>query len=166
MRNRKAAQNSPYEVTCVQLPQQSLYGLHQPSNDRTQARDIPRLSAMLEAKAGDILPLYVVSKDYKADNGDFTLFLGGEAQAAELEAEVLPGGIYARLEIRPRFRFLWGAAVGAAKRWFYTQWLPASPYEAVNLEYELHTETAMGKHPTASLFFAIRKKAEAEPLAK
>lgn len=60
--------------------------------------------------------------------------------------------------MRPKLGILGGPAVGEAKRWFYTRWLPQSPYEAVNLEYELHTDKTVGKHPSVGLLFALREK--------
>lgn len=45
-----------------------------------------------------------------------------------------------------------------AKKYFYTQWLPQSKYEAKNMEYEFHTEKSIGKHPTVDIIFAISSK--------
>ena len=152
------------DTLCIlEPPEQTLYGLHMQSGDRTQSRDIPALSAAFYAriggKPGAVLPLYVVSKSYDAASGCFTLFVGDDGSNRGLEQELLPAGVYARLEVRPRLGLLWGPAIGAAKRWFYTRWLPGSGYEAVNLEYELHTEKSVGKHPSVALLFAIREKA-------
>lgn len=104
----------------------------------------------------------MVSRDYDAAAGTFTLFLGDDGSNRGLEQEILPAGLYAKLEIRPKLGFLWGPAIGAAKRWFYRKWLPASAFEAVNLEYELHTEKSIGKHPSIDLLFAVRRRAETE----
>lgn len=150
-----------YSITLTEQPEQTLYGLHQPSNDRTQRRDIPSLSKrfyhQLGAEPGTVLPFYVVSKEYRPDDGSFSLFLGGECPC-DLECEALPAGTYAVLPVRPKLGFLWGSAIGQAKRWFYTQWLPNSGYEAVNLEYERHTRQSVGRHPSIELRFAIRRK--------
>lgn len=150
-----------YSITLTEQPEQTLYGLHQPSSDRTQSRDIPslskRFSHQLGEKPGDVLPFYVISKDYRPDDGSFSLFIGGE-RPCELECETLPAGTYAVLSVRPKLGFLWGPAIGQAKRWFYTRWLPESGYEAVNLEYERHTLQAVGRNPSIELHFAIRRK--------
>lgn len=77
-----------------------------------------------------------------------------------LEALTLPAGIYARMTVRPWLKCLWGPAIGAAKRFFYTRWLPGSFYGAMNMEYEHHTEKSIGRHPEIELFFAVEKKTE------
>lgn len=53
-------------------------------------------------------------------------------------------------------------AYRAAKRYFYTRWLPDIPYRAKNIEYEHHTEKSLGRHPEIELFFAVEKKTETE----
>ena len=150
-----------YEVALTKQPRQMLYGLHKNSGDKAQSRDISCLSkqfyAHIGAKPEMVLPFYVVSRDYDAAAEAFTLFIGDDGSNRGLEQEVLPAGIYAKLELRPRLGFLWGHSVGRAKRWFYTQWLPGSGYEAVNLEYELHTKKSVGKHLAVDLLFAIRR---------
>lgn len=155
-----------YEPIIFRQEEQLLYGLHAPSADQTQSRDIPALSTAfynrIGGKPGAQLPFYVVSKDYDKASGGFTLFVGGEGSNQSLETEVLPAGIYAKLEVCPKLGFLWGPAIGAAKRWFYTQWLPGSGYEALNLEYELHTEKSVGKHPSVALLFAIVRRKNGE----
>lgn len=152
-----------YPLTFTEEPSHILYGLRMQSNDRTQHHDIPALSKRFYDESGtspgSVLPFYVVSKDYHRDTGDFVLFIGSVAKCGP-ERETIPAGCYARLTVRPRFRFLWGFSVGKAKRWFYTRWLPSSNYEAINLEYELHTKKTIEKHPAAELFFAIRRKTD------
>lgn len=157
---------SKFQIAFVAQPEQVLYGLHQQSNNQSQRKDIPSLSAQFYDRIGAtpkaVLPLYIVSRDYDDAAGTFTLFIGDDGSNHGLERETLPSGTYAKLEVRPKLGLLWGLAVGAAKRWFYTQWLPRSPYEAVNLEYELHTEKSVGKRPAVDLLFAIRSKSAHE----
>ena len=69
-----------------------------------------------------------------------------------------PPGEYAGMTVRPRLGFLWGAAIGAAKRYLYQKWLPQSPYGTLNMEYELHTEKSIRSHPSMDLFFAVKRK--------
>ena len=69
-----------------------------------------------------------------------------------------PPGEYAGMTVRPRLGFLWGAAIGAAKRYFYQKWLPQSPYGTLNMEYELHTEKSIRSHPSMDIFFAVKRK--------
>lgn len=160
MREKRVFSVSRYQLKLTEQPEKLLYGLHRPSGDRQQRRDIPDLAARFYRHLGveRVLPFYVVSRDYDRGSGRFTLFVGDDGSNRALETELLPAGTYARLRVRPMLGFLWGPAVGAAKRWFYTGWLPKSAYEAVNLEYELHTEKTVGRHPTAELLFALRKR--------
>lgn len=68
------------------------------------------------------------------------------------------GGIYGKVVVKPKLGFLWGLAVGEAKRYFYVQWLPASDYDALHMEYELHTEKSVPKKPVIALYIAITEK--------
>ena len=107
---------------------------------------------------GSVLPFFVLSRNYDGRNGSFELFVGGALEKDELEQAFLPPGEYAGMTVRPRLGFLWGAAIGAAKRYFYQKWLPQSPYGTLNMEYELHTEKSIRSHPSMVLFFAVKRK--------
>lgn len=150
-----------YEVRVEQMGERVVYGVGAASNDRTLAHDIDRLAkAHAEAAgapAGGSVPLFVVSHAYDPSAGDCELFVGGEAEADGLERFAIPAGAYARIELAPALRALWGASVGKAKRWLYTTWLPTSGYVALNLEYEHHTEKTLGRRPRVDLLFAIEK---------
>ncbi len=100
---------------------------------------------------GSVLPFFVLSRNYDGRNGSFELFVGGALEKDGLEQAFLP-------PVRPRLGFLWGAAIGAAKRYFYQKWLPQSPYGTLNMEYELHTEKSIRSHPSMDLFFAVKRK--------
>ena len=143
------------EPALINLEQKMLYGLRRRSNDKTQQRDIPELCAKLYEKSGSkqVLPLYVVSNGYDQKTKNFELFVGGETDYHGADTMTLPAGIYAEVAVRPLLGFLWGAAIGKAKRWFYQVWLPESDFEAENLEYELHKEDRK-----VVLRFAIRRK--------
>ena len=151
-----------FVVKLMEQEERRLYGLGQPSGDRRQRRDIPALSERffrsVGAAPGTLLPFYVLSKDYDAGSGSFALFVGGTRPHPGLEEELLPAGIYARIEVQPRLGVLWGLSIGAAKRWFYTRWLPENCFEAVNLEYELHTTKSTGRRPSVDLLFALQLK--------
>ncbi len=148
----------------------SIYGLEMPSNDRSLARDIPalsdRLCKALGKEPGTLLPYYVVTRDYNPETKASGLFIGTEQknvqladrQDAGLSVFCLPAGTYARITIYPWLGFLWGIAIGSAKRYFYTKWLPGSEYAPLSLEYELHTEESLGDGPSIDLLFAIRPK--------
>lgn len=152
-----------FEVRVEQMRERVVYGVGATSNDRTLSRDIDRLAKAhaeaVGAPTGGAVPLFVVSHGYDPATGDCELFVGGEVEADGLERFVVPEGAYARLELAPALRVLWGASVGKAKRWLYTTWLPTSGYVALNLEYELHTEKTLGRRPRVDLLFAVEKDA-------
>lgn len=146
------------EVTIVTLEARTLYGLSMPSGDKSAARDIAGLTRRYRAATGTALkgvPLYVLSRDYDQETRAFTLFVGGEEPAEPLTPLPLPAGQYAVLPVSCGAAPFWGMAVGRAKRFFYTEWLPASGFRARNLEYEHHTEKSVGRRPRVDLLFAI-----------
>lgn len=150
------------EVTTVMQQQQEIYGVWGRSSDKSVARNIPALSKkyyeLAELPSGGAIPFFVVSKDYNEATGEFALFIGGQIKHARLEAYSLPQGMYGKVTVKPKLGFMWGMAVGEAKRYFYTKWLPSSGFSALNMEYELHTEKSLGKKPEIDLLFAISPK--------
>lgn len=92
-------------------------------------------------------------------NRYFELFIGSVLDKDGLESYVLPASEYAKITVKPKLGFLWGASIGEAKQYFYTKWLPTSSFEALNLEYEYHTERSTEKQPAIDIIFAIRRKA-------
>ena len=146
-------------VEMIRTGEQRLYGLWKKSNDKTAAKDIDALSAAYRTAAGaqgnEVLPFFVLSKNYNEETRDFELFIGSVAEKDGLEALTLPAGLYAKMTVRPRLKFLWGPAIGAAKQYFYSKWLPASPYQALNMEYEYHTEKSTGRKPEIEMRFAV-----------
>lgn len=152
--------NFPIEI--IPVGERTVFGLWTKSNDRAVAKDIGALSRKYYATAGlpegSVLPFFVVSRNYDGGSGDFELLVGGTAEKAGLEKLALPPGDYAKMEIRAKLGLLWGPAIGEAKRFFYIKWLPASQYRGLNLEYEFHTEKAVGKRPSIDLLFAIQRK--------
>lgn len=141
-----------------------LYGLSCASSDRMQSRDIPTLSKayyrLVGKNSGEVLPFFVVSKEYDQKTGVFRLFIGGLEPYADIERMVIPKGIYGQMSVQPALGFLWGSAIGRTKRYFYLKWLPSSGYEALNLEYEEHNEKSVGRKPAISLLFGIRHHEE------
>ena len=140
-----------------------LHGFMKTSSAETRKTDIPELSTRyhdaLEMEPGHVLPLYVITKD-RDDAGRHTLFIGGEKVDEKLDTLSMPEGPYARMVIRPKFSIFWAPAIAEAKQWFFSEWLPASGYEDINLEFELHSEKSVGKMPTLELFFGLKKKGE------
>ncbi|MCC8171277.1 MAG: GyrI-like domain-containing protein [Parabacteroides sp.] len=140
-----------------------LYGVRSPGNDKTMAAGIRRLSAayrtVTSSRKGAVWPFFVLTRNYDPQTRNFELFIGSDTPAAGLEAMQLPAGEYAKITVRPVWGFFWGAAIGRAKRYFYTEWLPQSPYRSLNLEYECHTaEKSAGRHPSVDILFAIVKR--------
>ena len=151
------------EVLITTQPSKSIYGLWMNSSDKTISKDIPALSKRYYDVIGkmpeSVLPFYVLSKDYDETSGRFRLFIGGEVQHEQLDAHGLPAGDYGKITVKPKLGFIWGLAVGEAKRYFYTKWLPASEYKALNMEYEYHTEKSIGKKQEIDILFSIEKRA-------
>jgi len=141
-----------------------IYGLRQKSNDKTQSKDIPALSnkyyKAVHKGSGDVIPFFVVSKDYNESTKNFELFIGGLLEDKNLETFTIPKGLFVKVSIRPKMGFLWGLSIGEAKRAFYTEWLPKSDYSALNMEYEYHTEISNGKNPRIDILFAVRKRTD------
>lgn len=141
---------------------ENLCGLWKKSNDKSISKDIPDVSQkyyhLMNKKSGEVLPFFVLSKDYNENTKNFDLFIGGLLQKENLESITIPKGLYAKVIVKPKLGFLWGLAVGEAKRDFYTKWLPNNEYIALNMEYEYHTEKSIGKNPYIEIFFAIENK--------
>ena len=151
---------SDIKVGITNLEETRIYGLRKMSNDKTISADIKTISEkyhFIEDKPDAVLPFYVLSRNYDVKSRDFELFIGGTLKNEKLELQVITAGEYASITVRPKLGLLWGAAVGEAKTYFYTKWLPDSKYEALNLEYEYHTEKSMGRNPSVDIMFAIRK---------
>lgn len=153
---------SKLKVDIEYIEQQTIYGLWKKSNDRTISKDINTLSKQYHAAVtmpeGKVLPYFVLSRNYNEQSHDFELFIGSTIDKVGLESCVLSAGDYAKITVKPKFGFLWGASIGEAKQYFYTKWLPKSSFEALNLEYEYHTERSKKKHPTIDIIFAIQRK--------
>lgn len=151
---------SDIKVRIMNMEETRIYGLRKMSNDKTISADIRIISEkyhLILDKPDAVLPFYVLSRNYDVKSRGFELFIGGTLKNEKLEYQVIPAGKYACITVRPKLGFLWGAAVGEAKTYFYTKWLPDSMYEALNLEYEYHTEKSMGRHASVDIMFAVRK---------
>ena len=150
------------EVLITTQPSKFIYGLWMSSSDKTISKDIPKLSNRYYDAIGkmpeSVLPFYVLSKDYDETGGQFRLFIGGEIQHELLDTHEFPAGDYGKITVKPKLGFIWGLAVGEAKRYFYTKWLPASKYKALNMEYEYHTEKSIVKKPEIDILFSIEKE--------
>ena len=147
----------------LQAPEETeLYGVWGAANDKTLAKDIPALSAAFHkitgTRDGEVLPFVVLSRNYDEREGSSELFVGSKTVNDELSRLVLPAGEYAVITVKPKLGRFWGLAVGEAKRFFYTKWLPQSGFTANNLEYEYHTEKALGRDPSIDIIFSISKK--------
>ena len=138
----------------------TVYGLKRKSNDKTQSKDIPLISkeyyAIVAKKRGDVIPFFVISKDYNENTRDFSLFIGGLLENENLEKFTIPRGLFVKTTIKPKTGLFWGLLIGAAKRSFYTDWLPKSDYTGLNMEYEYHTEASIGKNPQIDILFAVK----------
>ncbi len=162
MRNEDKDCMGRLSVDIMELEEMTLYGLWKGSNDKTVSSDIDFMSKeyheAVGRRDGEILPYFVLSRNYDKQCREFELLVGSTLEHENLERLILPQGPYARITVSPRFGRWWGMAIGEAKRYFYTKWLPGSPYEALNLEYEYHTQKSKDSHPSIDIMFAVRKK--------
>ncbi len=153
---------SALDFSVIEREDTKIWVRERASNDKSQARDIPALSKEYYAIVGknerEVLPFFILSRGYDTATGDFRLAIGGLIENAGLLPYTISKGRYGRVTVRPKLGFIWGAAIGEAKRAFYTKWLPQSDYIALNMEYELHTEASVGKKPQIDILFAIRPK--------
>ena len=142
----------------------SIFGVYKKSNDKTQAKDISAISKKyyeaIGMRSGEVIPFFVVSKDYNESTKDFQLLIGGLIENENLETFVIPKGTYGKVTVKPKMGFAWGLSIGEAKRVFYTNWLPKSEYSSLNMEYEYHTDISIGKNPQIDILFAIKKRSE------
>ena len=140
-----------------------LFGLWGRCNDRSMPKDVDELSGRFNRAVRKgrepVLPLAVLTRSFDKGTLESELFIGSDKMGEGLSALAVPPGLYGKITVRPKLGFLWGPAIGRAKRYFYTAWLPESGYEAVNLEYEYHTEKSVGGAPEIDLYFAIREAA-------
>lgn len=150
------------QVRLEQRDETTLYGVWGKTNDKTIAKDIPQLSIEFNqitgTEDGAVLPFFVLSKNYDTNTGDSELFIGSKIIDDKLDELILPCDEYAIITVKPKFGMLWGMAIGEAKRFFYTKWIPQSDYYAQNFEYEYHTEKAIGRKPTVDIVFAICRR--------
>jgi len=139
-------------------------GLNKHSNDKTQTKDIPHLSKRyyeaVSKNSGEVLPFFVISRNYNINTKDFQLFIGGLVENNNLETFTIPKGVYGKVTIKPKMGFIWGLSIGEAKRAFYMEWLPKSEYTSLNMEYEYHSKISKGKHPQIDIYFAIERRTD------
>lgn len=140
----------------------TVFGLWLNSNDKSVSRDIANLSEeyydVVGRKSGEVLPFFILNKDYNEETRNFALFIGGLLENSKLDRVVLPQGYYGMMAIKPKLGFLWGLSIGQAKRYFYIKWLPKSNYEGLNFEYEYHSEKSVSKKPEIEIYFALEKE--------
>jgi len=108
-----------------------------------------------------------VSRDYDKAKGTFTYIVGDVVTKVDtipegLSAYEIPAGMYAVFPVRPKSKIAWGIAMGRMKRFIYTEWLPASGYDASEIiyDFELHDERSLSKHPEIQLYVALKEKEE------
>ena len=156
---------SKMEFTVVEHREdKTVYGLCRQSNDKTQAKDIPALSKKyyeaVSQNSGEVIPFFVISRDYDKATKNFLLFIGGLIESTNLDKFIIPKGLYGKVTIKPKMGFMWGMSIGEAKRTFYMEWLPKSEYTPLNIEYEYHTEISKGRNPQVDILFAIKGRVD------
>ncbi|MDO5516060.1 MAG: GyrI-like domain-containing protein [Clostridium sp.] len=155
-----------FDVQLEDFKETMIYGIWMKSNDRNISRDIHKLSKeyceVVKKKEKEVLPFYVLDSNHKDNTGDFQMFIASTIEESSLEPYKLKEGTYAKITVKPKLGFLWGAVIGEAKKYFYKEWLPKSGYETLNFEYELHTEKSVGKDPAVDIVFGICKIEEGQ----
>jgi len=129
------------EKFCVELfekkENENIYGVKCKSNDKSISKDIFEISQkyydLIDKKNGEIIPFFVLSKDYNEKTKAFELFIGGLIQNVKLESITIPKGLYAKIIVKPKLKFIWGLAIGEVKRYFYTKWIPNNEYVGLNM---------------------------------
>lgn len=152
---------SSLKVSIEHIGQKKLYGLLRRSNQKTFAKDVKALSkqysAVIDIPKKRVFPYFILSKDHSEGRRDFDLLVGSVIDKGVLDSYVLPAAEYAKITVTPKLGFLWSTSVSAAKRYFYEKWLPANPFEALDLEYEYHTERSTGRRPSIDIIFAVHR---------
>ena len=140
-------------------------------------RDVPRLGKrFVNYKKENEIPnkkhpwvFTAVSKDFDEDRQTFTYIIGDVVTSfADIPTGLItfeiPALTYAVFPIRPKNRLGWGIAIGAAKKFVYTNWLPNSGYQSAGLidDFEYHNERSISKrNPEIDLYVAIKAKVPA-----
>lgn len=71
----------------------------------------------------------------------------------------IPAGTYAVFQIRPRYKFLLGLAIGKTKKYIYSNWFLKSKYEFAGLEFEYNDEKLFKENPHfIDLYVAVKEK--------
>ncbi len=151
----------------------AIMGMSMETDTRRVYGDVPRLGRQFEAyKQENVIPgkaepwgFAAVSKDFDEATGAFSYIMGDvvaglDQVPAGLTGFQIPAGTYAVFPVRPKNRFGWGMAIGHAKRYAYTVWLPASDYEPAGTidDFEYHDERSTGKNPEIDLYVAVRRR--------
>jgi predicted transcriptional regulator YdeE len=150
-----------------------IMGMSTETDTRSVYRDVAQLGKRFEAyKQENEIPDRVepwgfaaVSKDFDEATGAFSYIMGDvvvslDRVPAGLTGSEIPAGTYAVFPVRPKNRFGWGMAIGIAKRYAYTVWLPGSEYERAGTidDFEYHDERSTGRNPEIDLYVAVRRR--------
>ena len=156
-----------------------MLGMAVDTDARSVYRDVPRLGkAYTEHKDAHGIPhkkepwiFVAVSKDYDPEAKSFTYMMGDVVTSLEevpegLEGFEIPAGRYAVFPVQPKVRWGWGAAITRVKQYAFTEWLPASGYEAGGAvdDFEWHdARSTRAQDPEIDLYVAIHERDEADP---
>lgn len=149
-----------------------LIGLSVDTTEKRIYRDVPRLGQVYQKRKSEIpnkrhpWVFAAVSQGYDPVTGSLTYTMGDvvtslESIPAGLIGFDIPAGKYAVFPVRPRNRLGWPFAIGDAKRYIYTVWLPQSGYEPAGTidDFEYHDARSTDKrHPEIDLYVAIKPR--------
>ncbi len=167
-----------YEPRIVDLPEPILIvGMSVETNLRSIYRDVPALGRRYRNyKREHTLPnkkepwaFAAVTWGHNERTGTMSYMMGDvvtriETLPSYLQAFTIPAIKYAVFPIRPKNRFGWPIAIGDAKRYIYTEWMPKSAFEPAGIldDFEYHDErSARRKDPEVDLYVAIKPRVTA-----
>ncbi len=148
------------DVIIVKIDEdKKIYGKAISTNLKSSLKDMPKLSLEYNnILKKEVIPFYVINKNYDFTTEIFDLMVGGEIQNNNLEEIIIPQGTYAKISIKPRIGLLWNFSVNFAKQYFYKVWLVENPrYKELNFSYEYYGEKSTLDVPEIDLYFKIDK---------
>lgn len=150
-----------------------MIGISTRTGMKTVYSDVPKLGKeYLALKEKNVIPnkrapwaFVAISRDFRED-GSWEYLMGDVVTTLHtippgLKSFEIPAKTYAVFPIRPKSKYAWGIEFGRTKRFIYTEWLPASGYNAdtgVLGDFEYHDERSLAGNPQIDLYVSVREK--------
>lgn len=148
-------------------PQQDLWGLWCRCTPSTAAHSSQVLAAAYGKAAprgnGPSFPFFILSRGRGEGKEEYDLFAGGVRPGEELGEYALPEGMYASVEVSPRFGIaaFWNSTLEETRRKMLAQ-LAEEGWRPLGLEYQLHGEESLRRPPVIRLVMAVERAEEAD----